>query len=114
MEKSVIVDTEKLEQIIKNNNMNYTSFGKSLGHSETYINHVRNSGAMKFADYMLVKSLYGVDVKKIEEIKEAVKDDSDLEKKLDEILTAINRLGNVEMQILEELHKKNKPSAFLR
>jgi hypothetical protein len=33
--------------------------------------------------------------------------------KLDEILVAINRLGNLEMQILEKMNKDNRPRAFI-
>ena len=69
-------------------------------------------------DALAIKCVHGVDViiEKEEEVKEEKKENNNqITEKLDEInenikelTTTVSRLGNVNMQILEEFHKLNK------
>lgn len=93
-------------------------FAETIGRSNTWLYNVRKSGTMGMTDALAIKCVHGVDViiEKEEEVKEEKKENNNqLTEKLDEIntnikelTTTINRLGNVNMQILEEFHKLNK------
>lgn len=93
-------------------------FAETIGRSNTWLYNVRKSGIMGMTDALAIKCVHGVDViiEKEEEVKEEKKENnSDLTAKLDEIntnikelTTTVSRLGNVNMQILEEFHKLNK------
>lgn len=93
-------------------------FAETIGRSNTWLYNVRKSGTMGMTDALAIKCVHGVDViiEKEEEIKEEKKENNNqLTEKLDEIntnikelTTTVSRLGNVNMQILEEFHKLNK------
>lgn len=93
-------------------------FAETIGRSNTWLYNVRKSGTMGMTDALAIKCVYGVDViiEKEEEVKEEKKESNNqLTEKLDEIntnikelTTTVSRLGNVNMQILEEFHKLNK------
>lgn len=93
-------------------------FAETIGRSNTWLYNVRKSGTMGMTDALAIKCVHGVDViiEKEEEVKEEKKEnDNQLTEKLDEIntnikelTTTVSRLGNVNMQILEEFHKLNK------
>lgn len=71
----VRIDREKLQNIIKNNNMSNIDFSKSLGRDGSYINKVIRDETylMSMTDYLLIKSLYGVDIEYKEPVKEEIK-----------------------------------------
>lgn len=93
-------------------------FAETIGRSNTWLYNVRKSGTMGMTDALAIKCVHGVDViiEKEEEVKEEKKENNNqLTEKLDEIntnikelTTTVSRLGNVNMQILEEFHKLNK------
>lgn len=93
-------------------------FAETIGRSNTWLYNVRKSGTMGMTDALAIKCVHGVDViiEKEEEVKEEKKESNNqLTEKLDEInanikelTTTVSRLGNVNMQILEEFHKLNK------
>lgn len=93
-------------------------FAETIGRSNTWLYNVRKSGTMGMTDALAIKCVHGVDViiEKEEEVKEEKKESNNqLKEKLDEInanikelTTTVSRLGNVNMQILEEFHKLNK------
>lgn len=127
---SVKIDMAKIDRIMETEGLTKGEFAISIGHTSSWYRHALDQGGMITpTDYIAIKGLYGVDVKLIEpkkkeEIKEssAVTDDSaskieEVTLLLKDILTAINRVGNVEMQMLEELHKFNqrleRPKAYI-
>lgn len=95
-------------------------FAETIGRSNTWLYNAKKSGMMSMADALAIKCVHGVDViiekEEEEETKEEKKEsNNELSEKLDEIntnikelTTTVNRLGNVNMQILEEFHKLNK------
>jgi hypothetical protein len=93
-------------------------FAETIGRSNTWLYNVRKSGTMGMTDALAIKCVHGVDViiEKEEEVKEEKKESNNqLTEKLDEInanikelTTTVSRIGNVNMQILEEFHKLNK------
>ncbi len=93
-------------------------FAETIGRSNTWLYNVKKSGTMGMTDALAIKCVHGVDViiEKEEEVKEEKKENNNqLTDKLDEInanikelTTTVSRLGNVNMQILEEFHKLNK------
>lgn len=93
-------------------------FAETIGRSNTWLYNVKKSGTMGMTDALAIKCVHGVDViiEKEEEVKEEKKESNNqLTEKLDEInanikelTTTVSRLGNVNMQILEEFHKLNK------
>ena len=93
-------------------------FAETIGRSNTWLYNVRKSGTMGMTDALAIKCVHGVDViiEKEEEVKEEKKENNNqITEKLDEInenikelTTTVSRLGNVNMQILEEFHKLNK------
>lgn len=115
--KGVYVNIEKLMKLAGKFNTEQ-EFAETIGRSNTWLYNVRKSGTMGMTDALAIKCVHGVDViiEKEEEVKEEKKENnSDLTGKLDEInanikelTTTVNRLGNVNMQILEEFHKLNK------
>ena len=75
------VDREKIKNIIKNNNMTNNEFSRSLGRDSSFIGKVFRDEdyLMSITDYLLIKSMYGVDVKCIEpEIVEDIKIENDV------------------------------------
>lgn len=135
------VDFDKIDKIMKSNEISKTTFCESIGHSSSWFRHSKTG--ITRADLIAIRSVYGVDVELKEEpkpeVKETAKDTSvDLSEvngwlceiaskfdektsqeaiisKLDEIITTLNKLGNIGMQVLEELHKRpSKPVATLR
>ena len=93
-------------------------FAETIGRSNTWLYNVKKNGTMGMTDALAIKCVHGVDViiEKEEEVKEEKKENNNqLTEKLDEIntnikelTTTVSRLGNVNMQILEEFHKLNK------
>ena len=121
---TVQIDGEKLRTVIKANKMSGYDFSQSIGHDKTFINKVIKRGVLSLSDYLLIKSMYGVDIKleeapQVEEKKEESSVDTDaillaiedstkqIVARIDTLIATINRTGNVQMQILEELHKTN-------
>lgn len=126
LRKTVMVDVEKVNRIVKSNNLTPKTFSESLGHTSSYLKHVRDTARMTVSDQLLIKSMYGVDVKLEEKqpvpvkVKEeepkidtdaillAIEDSTkQIVGRIDTLIATINREGNVQMQILEELHKTN-------
>ena len=95
-------------------------FAETIGRSNTWLYNAKKSGTMSMTDALAIKCVHGVDVivekaEEEEEKEEKKENNSDLTGKLDEInanikelTTTVSRLGNVNMQILEEFHKLNK------
>ncbi len=115
-------DIEKVDALIANKGITEKEFSESLGHTSGYYRHAKERGTLTTTDYLLIKSIYGIDVElkekeeKIETTNDTIKDivdvireknNDDVLKKLDEVLTTMNKLGNIQMQLLEELHKTN-------
>lgn len=115
--KGVYVNIEKLMKLAGKFNTEQ-EFAETIGRSNTWLYNVRKSGTMGMTDALAIKCVHGVDViiEKEEEVKEEKKENNtQLTEKLDEIntnikelTTTVSRLGNVNMQILEEFHKLNK------
>ena len=116
---AVYCDIEKLTKLASKYKTEQ-EFAESIGRSNTWLYNVKKSGVMGMTDALAIKGVHGVDVtiekQKEEEKKEEKKENNNqLEEKLDEInanikelTTTVSRLGNVNMQILEEFHKLNK------
>lgn len=115
--KGVYCDIEKLVRLANKFNTEQ-EFAETIGRSNTWLYNVKKSGIMGMTDALAIKCVHGVDViiEKEEEVKEEKKENNNqLTEKLDEInanikelTTTVSRLGNVNMQILEEFHKLNK------
>ena len=117
--KGVYCDIEKLVKLA-NKFSTEQEFAETIGRSNTWLYNVKKSGIMGMTDALAIKGVHGVDVviekEKEEEVKEEKKENNnELTEKLDEIntnikelTTTVSRLGNVNMQILEEFHKLNK------
>ncbi len=115
--KGVYCDIDKLMKLAEKYDTEQ-EFAETIGRSNTWLYNVRKSGTMAMADALAIKCVHGVDViiEKEEVKKEEKKEDNNkLTEKLDEInanikelTTTVSRLGNVNMQILEEFHKLNK------
>lgn len=94
-------------------------FAETIGRSNTWLYNVKKSGVMGKTDALAIKGVHGVDItiekQKEEKKEEKTESNNQLEGKLDkinanikELTTTVSRLGNVNMQILEEFHKLNK------
>lgn len=115
--RGVYVNIEKLMKLAGKFDTEQ-EFAETIGRSNTWLYNVRKSGTMGMTDALAIKCVHGVDViiEKEEEVKEEKKENNNqLTEKLDEIntnikelTTTVSRLGNVNMQILEEFHKLNK------
>lgn len=117
--KGVYCDIEKLVKLASKFSSEQ-EFTETIGRSNTWLYNVKKSGIMGMTDALAIKGVHGVDVviekEKEEEAKEEKKENNnELTEKLDEInsnikelTTTVSRLGNVNMQILEEFHKLNK------
>ncbi len=115
--KGVYCDIDKLMKLAEKYDTEQ-EFAETIGRSNTWLYNVRKSGTMGMADALAIKCVHGEDViiEKEEVKKEEKKEDNNkLTEKLDEInakikelTTTVSRLGNVNMQILEEFHKLNK------
>ena len=117
--KGVYCDIKKLVKLA-NKFSTEQEFAETIGRSNTWLYNVKKSGIMGMTDALAIKGVHGVDVviekEKEEETKEEKKENNnELTEKLDEIntnikelTTTVSRLGNVNMQILEEFHKLNK------
>lgn len=117
--QGVYCDIEKLVKLANKFNTEQ-EFAETIGRSNTWLYNVKKSGIMGKTDALAIKGVHGVDVvierKEEEETKEEKKENNnELTEKLDEIntnikelTTTVSRLGNVNMQILEEFHKLNK------
>lgn len=115
--KGVYCDIEKLMKLAGKYDTEQ-EFAETIGRSNTWLYNVRKSGTMGMTDALAIKCVHGVNViiEKEEEAKEEKKENNnELTEKLDEIntnikelTTTVSRLGNVNMQILEEFHKLNK------
>ena len=115
--KGVYCDIKKLVKLA-NKFSTEQEFAETIGRSNTWLYNVKKSGIMGMTDALAIKGVHGEDVviEKEEEVKEEKKENNtQLTEKLDEIntnikelTTTVSRLGNVNMQILEEFHKLNK------
>lgn len=115
--RGVYVNIEKLMKLADKFDTEQ-EFAETIGRSNTWLYNVRKSGTMGMTDALAIKCVHGEDViiEKEEEVKEEKKENNNqLTEKLDEInanikelTTTVSRLGNVNMQILEEFHKLNK------
>lgn len=115
--KGVYCNIEKLMKLASKFDTEQ-EFAETIGRSNTWLYNVKKSGTMGMTDALAIKCVHGVDViiEKEEEVKEEKKENNNqLTEKLDEINTnikeltiTVSRLGNVNMQILEEFHKLNK------
>lgn len=115
--RGVYVNIEKLMKLAGKFDTEQ-EFAEKIGRSNTWLYNVRKSGTMGMTDALAINCVHGVDViiEKKEEAKEEKKENNNqLTEKLDEInanikelTTTVSRLGNVNMQILEEFHKLNK------
>lgn len=115
--KGVYCDIEKLVKLASKFSSEQ-EFAETIGRSNTWLYNVKKSGIMGMTDALAIKGVHGEDVviEKEEEVKEEKKENNtQLTEKLDEIntnikelTTTVSRLGNVNMQILEEFHKLNK------
>lgn len=115
--RGVYVNIEKLMKLADKFDTEQ-EFAETIGRSNTWLYNVRKSGTMGMTDALAIKCVHGEDViiEKEKEVKEEKKENNNqLTEKLDEInanikelTTTVSRLGNVNMQILEEFHKLNK------
>ena len=93
-------------------------FAKSIGRSKAWVWQVQKNGTMAKVDAIAIKGIYKIDLEIPEPVEEPKVeapqsisvnvDNSEVVKKMDELLVAINKLGNVQMQILEDIHKLTK------
>ena len=117
--KGVYCDIEKLVKLASKFSTEQ-EFAETIGRSNTWLYNVKKSGIMGMTDALAIKGVHGVDViiekeKEEEEVKEKKENNKEITDKIDEInasikelTTTVSRLGNVNMQILEEFHKLNK------
>lgn len=106
-----IIDGEKLhkelDKYCSKHNTSIYELSEELGFTRTFFrdctrrNRINNVGV----NYLTAKGILFDDYKIIEEVEqvEEPKTNDDITAKLDEILTAINKLGNIQMQQLEYL-----------
>ena len=128
---SVKVDYSKIEKLMEINGLSNIQLERALGHTDGFLRHVRNRETLTLSDYNLIKALYGMDVMATEEkkeekpaadyselIKAIEKNNTEVIAKLDELIQSLNRLGNVNMQILESINKTNnhllRPRAYTK
>jgi antitoxin component HigA of HigAB toxin-antitoxin module len=106
------IDVDKLEYAVKMSGLSKTDFEKTLGYnSHGWVSKRMESKRCTMQEILLIKSLYGVDIK-AEPEKNEVKTDK-LEKKIDEMQKSINDLvdlilsqyGELEAK-LDEIYKK--------
>ena len=112
--RGVYIDVVKLEKLAKKFS-SQREFADTIGRSSAWYWNAVQTGRMSKVDAVAIKGLHKVDliipepvVEKEPEPKQIVMDNKEVVAKLDEILVAINKLGNVNMQILEDLHKITK------
>ena len=109
----VYVDLVKFSKLVKQFDGSRQEFAETIGRSDSWVFNVLNRGTMAKVDALALKAIYKVDLvidkpaEKKEDTKQAT-DNTEVIKKIDEMIVVINRLGNVNMQILEEIHKLNK------
>ena len=63
---TVSVDMVKLENLRNSLGINRAEFGKRVGHEKSWYSSVKERGAMRKNDIMLIKHEFGVDVEKHE------------------------------------------------
>ena len=114
--RGVYIDVVKLEKLAKKFS-SQREFADTIGRSSAWYWNAIQTGRMSKVDAVAIKGLHKIDLiipkpepieEKKEEAKPIVVDNKDVVEKLDEVLVAINKLGNVNMQILENLHKITK------
>ena len=112
--RGVYIDVVKLEKLAKKFS-SQREFADTIGRSSAWYWNAIQTGRMSKVDAVALKGLYKVDliipepvVAKEIEPKQIVVDNKEVVAKLDEVLVAVNKLGNVNMQILEDLHKLTK------
>lgn len=110
----VYVDLPKFFKLVDKAN-SQKEFAETIGRSSAWVWNVQQTGLMAKSDALAIKAVYKVDIIAPEPVEEEEKpqtvvqqNNEDVLKKLDEILVAVNRLGNVNMQMLEDLHKITK------
>ena len=58
----VLVDLDKLNNLIKMNGLTPSDFGRSIGRSPNFLYNTKSSGTIGLSDYELIKLKYGVDI----------------------------------------------------
>lgn len=61
------IDEQKLDMILKNINLTDTKFSESLGYEKSFLKHIRERQAISKPAWLLIKTMYGVDIQKIKE-----------------------------------------------
>lgn len=115
----VYIDLAKFSKLLKKFEGSRQEFAETIGRSDSWVGNVLNRGTMAKVDALALKAIYKVDLiidKPVEEKPEVKQSENvvvtannaEILAKMNELLTAINRLGNVNMQLLEDLHKITK------
>lgn len=134
----VAVDYNMVEDILRTRNMIRTEFCESMGHSTSWYTHIRADGVVNYTDYMLIKHLYGVDIKAEEKISkknnpannipvnlaetnqwlceitaklDEISEFKSLDDKLSLIIDGLGKMANLQAEILSEL--KNIPKGVI-
>ena len=136
--KMVAVDFNKVEEILRTRNLTRAEFSETMGHSTSWYSHIRADGVVNYTDYMLIKHLYGVDIKVEEKITkennpasnisldmaetnqwlceitaklDEISDFKDLDDKLSLIIDGLGKMANLQAEILSEM--KNIPKGVV-
>lgn len=115
----VYIDLKKFNKLVEKHS-SQEEFADTIGRSKAWVWSVRETGAMAKVDALAIKAVHKVDLilpdpiveeKPKAEIKPQVvvqQNNEDIVKKMDELIQVVNKLGNVQMQILEDVHKISK------
>lgn len=113
------INGAKLRELLKEKGKkNLSSISREMGYSDSFLGNAIIQNAINKVAIMWLNEHYGIKFEEYcetaevkPEVKEAEKDNNEIIAKLDEILNAINKLGNIQMQELEYLREiKNKPN----
>lgn len=61
------IDTQILDNFLKNKGMTRSQASLEIGRDSSYLNKVIKRGTIQTNDYICIKSLYGIDIKKKDE-----------------------------------------------
>jgi hypothetical protein len=102
--KTTYIDVRKLKNVVSNYNTK-EEFLNKIGRGKSWYYKLLKDGTCFLNDALAIKAETGVDLIIAKPVETATPTDnnSSVEKKLDELIATINRLGNVNMQILEAL-----------
>lgn len=129
-----VIDGAKLEGLLnkycEKNGVTFGNLAEELGFTRCFFkdccrrNRINNVGvnfldkkcSIKFEDYKLKEETSEVEESEVSEVLNSESEQfKDIIAKLDELINAVNKLGNIEMQQLDYLKDiKNKPAGYVK